>query len=163
MKLELPLPAELEDRIVYAIVAGGYAHIAAQAAGVPLRQWRRWLALGRRPTGPLACQLLYHKVQQARAVARLKIEIEARDKDPRFWLKTGPGKDPEEGPGWSTGRAAPPRQRDDVMFPFSSLKKLRALVRPYLNTNPRVETEFDQLCDDLSRAGKKRRDNSIEE
>jgi hypothetical protein len=106
----IELTADVRQKILSSIRAGGYAHIAAQAWGVSQRLWRRWLALGRRRAAVEPYGSFYREVQEAKAQARLKAELEALNKDPRFWLKNGPGKDPGAGPGWTaasrTARAA---------------------------------------------------------
>lgn len=97
----IQLTAEVEQRILAAIRAGAYPHVAAEAAGVPRQLFRRWLRQGkRRPDrtyGPF-----YRHVRQAQAQARLKAEIDARDKDVRFWLRYGPGKESADNPGWTS-------------------------------------------------------------
>jgi hypothetical protein len=46
----------------------------------------------------------------------LKAEVEALAKDPRFWLKNGPGKDPAAAPGWAPpAKAAATGSALDVM------------------------------------------------
>jgi hypothetical protein len=101
-----PLTAELQQQILASIRAGGYAHIAAQAWGVLEGRWRRWLAAGRRRGAREPYRSLYRLVRQAKAQARLKAEMAVLGKDPRFWLKNGPGKEADEAPGWATARAA---------------------------------------------------------
>ena len=65
------LGADVRERIMASIRAGGYAHVAAQAWGVPDRQWRRWLRRGRRRSQREPYGSLYLDVQQAKAQARL--------------------------------------------------------------------------------------------
>lgn len=87
---------ESRERMILAgIRAGGYPQVAAEAWGVPAELFRRWMRRGR----------FKDEVRQAAAQARLRAEIETRDKDARFWLRHGPGKERPDAPGWS----APPR------------------------------------------------------
>jgi hypothetical protein len=69
-------------------------------------------------------------VQEAKAQARLKAEVEARAKDPRFWLKNGPGKDPVDAPGWGPIPRKP--NAAELSIPLSDLQwlfeRLRQLV-----------------------------------
>jgi hypothetical protein len=95
-----PTP-EVTKKIVEYVLAGGYQRVAAEAAGVPGAVFRRWLAQGRRTgaTGP--CRDLADRVMRAAAEARLLAETTLLVKDPRTWLKSGPGKETPDNPGWS--------------------------------------------------------------
>lgn len=151
----IELTAELRQQIVSSIRAGGYAHVAAQAWGVPHRLWRRWLSLGRRRGAPEPYASFCREVQQAEAQARLKAEIETLGADPRFWLKTGPGKD--EAPGWSTGRAARSAADNGPTFNTRQIMKLMAGLRACLAAQPGTWQLVEGLTADMMSEIKRRR------
>ena len=94
------LTPALEAQIVSFIRAGGYDWLAAAAAGVPPAVFGDWMHRGAtRPRQPY--RHFYQEVEQARAQARLSAEIEARQKDPRYWLSHGPGREAPGAPGWT--------------------------------------------------------------
>ncbi len=101
------LTADVQSAITAFILAGGFPHVAAQAAGIPTQVFDRWLEIGD-PTGrrkgwrPHPTYTPFWKaVMQARAQARLNAEMEAMKRDPLRWLMQGPGKDRPNDPGWS--------------------------------------------------------------
>jgi hypothetical protein len=100
------LTPALEEQILGYIRAGGYPHVAAEAAGVSQDRFADWLERGRQPNAREPYRSFARHVSQAAAQARLKAEIEARDKDPRFWLRYGPGRETPDSPGW-TGQVKP--------------------------------------------------------
>lgn len=91
----------LAETITAYIRAGGYPHVAAEAAGVPRRVFQRWLRRGRRRHAPKELQDLCRAVLQAHAQARLKAEIAILDHKPLDWLRYGPGKETNNIPGWT--------------------------------------------------------------
>lgn len=102
------LTPHLTNTIAAYIRAGGYPHVAAEAAGIPKDVFDEWLRLGC-PLGRKKGWRPHKKftpfwlvVMEARAQARLKAEMEAMKKDPIAWLKSGPGKDAINNPGWSS-------------------------------------------------------------
>jgi hypothetical protein len=96
-----PYDPLLAERILAFIRVGGYPQAAAEAAGVRRQAYREWL----RDDG------FAGQVRQAAAQARLQAELAVYDKDPKFWLTHGPGRETADNPGW-TGevRADPQRQ-----------------------------------------------------
>jgi hypothetical protein len=107
MASPLPTP-ELQQVIVAYIRAGGFAHVAAEAAGVPRERFGRWLELGGRARGRKEYRLFREAVRQAQAQARLAAEIAVFKNRPLDWLKCGPGKDAPAYPGWSTAAKPQP-------------------------------------------------------
>jgi hypothetical protein len=96
-----PLTPEVEQKILAYVRAGGYAHVAAVAAGIPREVFEEWMRKGeaKRPTQkykPFA-----EAVRQAEATARLNAEVAALKDKPMDWLKAGPGKETTAKPGWS--------------------------------------------------------------
>jgi hypothetical protein len=98
--ISLPTPA-VERQIVAFIRAGGYPHVAAEAAGVPRRTFERWLRRGRRRHCDPAYRSLAAAVMQASAQARLNAEVATRDGKPLDWLRYGPGKESAPNVGWT--------------------------------------------------------------
>jgi hypothetical protein len=129
------LTPELEDQILAAIRAGGFPHVAAAAFGVPPRVFERWLRWGSKRKSSVY-KSFAQKVSQAHATARLNAEINTHQKDPRLWLRAGPGKETPSALGWTTfvrpqGRAA----KDIDLFAepvfLRFLANLRAVLAPY--------------------------------
>jgi hypothetical protein len=93
------------QRTICAFVsAGGFAHVAAEAAGVPKEVFDAWMKRGdpkRTKQRERRYRLFHEAVKQAEAQARLSAEVEAIKRDPIRWLMQGPGKDREDYPGWS--------------------------------------------------------------
>jgi predicted acyl esterase len=95
------LTPSLQAVICRYILSGGYAHVAAEAAGVPRQVFDRWLARGRARRPKRRYRAFYEAVMEAEAQVRLAAESKALNKDPLAWLKAGPGKDVPDRPGWS--------------------------------------------------------------
>jgi hypothetical protein len=96
------LTAALQEQICSYIRAGGYPHVAAEAAGVPKEVFEEWLQRGSKPGARGAYWALAAAVSQAQAQARLKAETAVNKSKAVDWLKCGPGKETAEQPGWST-------------------------------------------------------------
>jgi hypothetical protein len=60
------LTAEIRQRILASIRSGGYAHIAAQAWGVPEHVWQRWLEQGHQPDAPEAYRTCTRRCKRPR-------------------------------------------------------------------------------------------------
>jgi hypothetical protein len=110
MSSQPPQPtAALEQQITAFIRAGGFPHVAAEAAGVPARTFRRWLRHGNKPDSDPIYRTFAAAVRQATAQARLRAEIAVLESKPLDWLKYGPGKETARSRGWTgTVRAATP-------------------------------------------------------
>ena len=95
------LTLALQEKIVAYIRAGGYAHIAAGAAGLPREVFARWLARGERPDAPANYRTFARAIREAEAQGRLQAELNVRKEKPLDWLKAGPGKAGTDNPGWT--------------------------------------------------------------
>jgi hypothetical protein len=95
------LTPEVESNLLGFIRAGGYPHVAAEAAGIPGELFTAWLERGRRRGAREPYKSFYRRVQQAIATARLKAEFETITKNPFYWLRHGPGRETPESPGWT--------------------------------------------------------------
>jgi hypothetical protein len=137
----MQLAPEVERQLLAAIKSGAHPRVAAVAAGVAPTLFTAWLKLGRERSRGRYWKL-WLAVCQARAWARMRAEIEARQKDVKFWLRYGPQDGlPKWRPARST-RAAKPKQgaRDDLQplvdcllaalepFPEAKQAVLRALA-----------------------------------
>jgi hypothetical protein len=135
MSMAPELTTELADSILAAIRAGGFAHVAAAAFGVPLAVFKKWLRLGRTGQSP-EYQAFAHNVAQAQGTARLAAEMETHKKDPRLWLRGGPGRETPHADGWTTF-VRPRTRRLRPSDPFSSpvllglFRKLAAALAPF--------------------------------
>jgi len=95
------LTPEVENTMLGYIRAGGYPHVAAEAAGIPRETFAVWMKRGRRRGAREPYKTFYRNVRQALATARLKAEVDTIAKNPFYWLRHGPGRETRESPGWS--------------------------------------------------------------
>jgi len=95
------LTPEIQDLVCGLVRAGGFPHVAAVAAGIPLKTFAFWMrcAKARRPQ-PIY-RVFYEKVQQAQAQARVTAEAQALKRAPLSWLRYGPGRETGRLPGWT--------------------------------------------------------------
>ncbi|MBL8799967.1 MAG: hypothetical protein JNM56_39155 [Planctomycetia bacterium] len=136
------LTPNLVALIVAQIRAGSFPSVAAEAAGVPREVFRRWLRRGRqRRRGRYA--RFRRQVRQAQAQARAKAEMDARNKDVKFWLRYGPG---QAAPPWAAAKR-PARSRDAAVAHQAELWRLlgdlTALLAPY----PEARLALTQFLD----------------
>ncbi len=96
----LPTP-EITNQICSFIRAGGFPHVAAEAAGVPRLVFEDWLRRGNVKQPRQHYKQFSLAVTQATAHARLQAEIAAKQDNPIAWLRSGPGKETKESPGWT--------------------------------------------------------------
>lgn len=100
------LTPAVEAQILAFIRGGGYAHVAAEAAGVSKETLAVWLVRGGRSGAREPYKSFAWRVKEAAAQARLRAEIATFDKVPLQWLRNGPGRETAEAPGW-TGNVKP--------------------------------------------------------
>jgi hypothetical protein len=96
------LTRALGEKIAAFIRAGGFAHIAAEAAGLPREVFARWMERGERADAPANYRAFARAIREAEAQGRLQAELNVRSKKPLDWLKAGPGKASADNPGWGT-------------------------------------------------------------
>ena len=116
------------QRICAYIRAGGYAPVAAEAAGVPGRLFQKWLARGLKGRAREPYRAFAQAVRQAEAQARLKAEMAAYNKDAVNWLKSGPGRETASRPGWSMPVRARPTAEGREGNPLLQPAAARALA-----------------------------------
>lgn len=96
----------LREKIAAFIRAGGFAHIAAEAAGLPREVFARWMERGERTDAPANYRTFARVIREAEAQARLQAELNVRSDKPLDWLKSGPGKTSTDNPGWGNSSKA---------------------------------------------------------
>lgn len=92
------------QKILMYIRAGAYDHVVAEAMGVAADTFSRWMSRGRqheKDGKQSPYRRLHRDVVEARAQARLMVEMEVRRTNPEFWLRCGPGRTREDMPGWT--------------------------------------------------------------
>lgn len=158
MSSRIKLTTELEQQILASIRAGGYAHVAAAAWGVPEQLWQKWQRWGTGKEARQPYRELLHKVEQAQGQARLKAEMAAMEADPRGWLKHGPGKERPGNPGWAA-LAKPAPGRDPALDLFTApaflqfMNRLRKILAPYPDLFTQVVQTVEASADGVSTAG----------
>jgi hypothetical protein len=95
------LTLALQEKIAAYIRAGGFAHVAAEAAGLPREVFARWLQRGESPGSPANYRTFARAIREAEAQTRLQAELNVRKDKPLDWLKAGPGKAAADNPGWT--------------------------------------------------------------
>jgi hypothetical protein len=97
-------------KVVEAIEGGAFDWVAAEAAGIGRRTFYDWLARGER--GDRRYIEFLVRVRRARAEARVSAESLVRQRDPLSWLRLGPGRERDDGPGWTAPQKPQPQSSD---------------------------------------------------
>jgi hypothetical protein len=148
------LTAEIELKILAALRAGGFPHVAAEIAGVARETFDEWLTRGTGKRPPVKYRRFANEVRTAIAQARLKAEMQVLAKDPRFWLKYGPGKETADRPGWSNAVKPLPAEKDAIAQILASPEWIRIytfllrFLEPFPEARAAVAHEFDRLMDE---------------
>jgi hypothetical protein len=90
----------LVDRVL-SYIQSGYPLVAAEAAGLPSEVFLEWVKWGERKKAREPYRSFARGVRQAVAHGRLIAELAVHDKDPKFWLTHGPGRETARNPGWT--------------------------------------------------------------
>jgi hypothetical protein len=134
------LTPAIQQAIVAYVRAGGFPHVAAEAAGVPAETFEHWMELAERPRGAAKYRQLADAVRQAVAQARLGAEVETRSGKPLDWLRGGHGRPSAESDGWTgPARAAPPAS-GEATFLSPEVQKLVAALLDALSSHPEART-----------------------
>jgi hypothetical protein len=123
--------------LVTAIESGASDHAAARAAGIDPRTFRsyRETVEGRHPTRRPDRYLieLFKDIEEARARARIRREIELAQKDPKHWLRYQAPSLPGL-PGWTTPVPEEPEE-SGVQPPYAPTpEELAAIVRIWVES-----------------------------
>jgi hypothetical protein len=140
------LTAAVAHLIVSYVRAGGYPHVAAEAAGIPRAVFKDWMRRGAEPRGRALYRDFRRDVLQAHAQARLKAEVEMLEERPLDWLRYGPGKETAESPGW-TGPARPHPgglESAEVSLADPAVQEIVAALLEYLGDYPDARTMLAQ-------------------
>jgi hypothetical protein len=100
--MPLKLSPELQHTICAYIRNGAFPHVAAEAVGVSRTVFEGWMQKGTAKGGRPIYRQFAAAVRQAIAQARVAAEIKAFGEAPIAWLKSGPGKERADNPGWTT-------------------------------------------------------------
>ncbi len=125
-----PTP-DVEKMIVAYVRAGGFVHVAAEAAGVSRDLFDEWMRKGEGERPVKKYRQFAEAVRQAEAQARLGAEVAALKDKPMDWLKAGPGKETAARPGWSA--LAKPRAGGDKPSPLLMDPGVQAFLRTLLS------------------------------
>ena len=132
MTTKRPLLTSAVEKMILAYVrAGGFAHVAAEAAGIPRDLFDEWMRKGEGDRTVKKYRLFAVAVRQAEAQARLGAEVAALKDKPMDWLKAGPGKETAAKPGWSA--LAKPRGGGDKPTPLLLDPGVQAFLRALLS------------------------------
>jgi hypothetical protein len=105
-KRTIRLTPELSTDIIAFIRAGAFPLVAAEAAGVPSAHFQKWIEIGEKGRARAPYRSLAREVRKAAATARILQERAVYQKDAKYWLAHGPGKETPGNPGW-TGEVRP--------------------------------------------------------
>jgi hypothetical protein len=94
------LTPEVQQTICQFIRAGGFPHVACEAAGIPIEVYESWLELAKKKRHKRYRDFVI-AVRAAQAQARLAAEIKILQENPLDWLKSGPGRESPNLPGWT--------------------------------------------------------------
>jgi hypothetical protein len=143
------LTPAIEQQITHFIRAGAYDWVAAEAAGIPRTTFRQWMEQGaahaRQPY-----RRFQEQVQQAKAQARIKAEVEVFRKVPALWLRHGPGRETLEALGWSAPAKPVGLTGDSVRAPTLAemapvLAFIESVLAPFPEAMNAVFGAIDQL------------------
>ena len=148
----MPTPrGRLTDAVQQPIVAygraGGFAEVAAEAAGV-----RRLTILGRMRKGddPKAkprYRAFAQAARQAQAQARLGAEVSARNDKPLDWLRNGPGRETAEQRGWTSNARPDAGKAAGAALLQAEVRDLVGRVMAALEAHPEVRAALaEQLA-----------------
>jgi hypothetical protein len=138
-KPAFPFDPLLADRVLSYIQSGGYPQVAAEAAGVPEQAFLQWINWGEKKRAREPYRAFARGVRQAVAHGRLIAELAVHEKDPKFWLTHGPGRETAHSPGW-TGEVKPASRED----PGQAAENTDAQWRALYTTLMRALSEFPE-------------------
>lgn len=145
------LNVERQERIASFIRAGGFPHIAAEAAGLPRELFEEWMQRGKDPRSASRYRNFRVAILQAQAQARLAAETKALQEKPMDWLKAGPGRDTAETVGWASPARAHARDTDGFLDAFRHpelqrlFQTLLEVLAPFPEARGAVAAAIEQL------------------
>ena len=102
---------------------------------MPRAVFREWLRRGEQKKAREPYRGFARAVRQAEAQGRLRAEVAVSKKDPKFWLKYGPGKETLDNPGW-TGEAKPLAQEKQQVHAQRDWETLMSTILQALDGHP---------------------------
>jgi hypothetical protein len=151
----LPFDPLLADRVLSYIQSGGYPLVAAEAAGVPSESFLQWVRWGGNKKAREPYRSFARGVRQAIAHGRLIAELAVHNKDPKYWLSHGPGKETAQNPGW-TGEVKPadtPDPAGDVYRTERQWQTLYVVLLRALTDFPEARLAVAEALRDLTSEG----------
>lgn len=148
MARPVKLTPKTQKAIVAYIRSGAFDWVAAEAAGISARTFRRWMEAGER--GVAAYVGFYEAVRVARAEARVTAEVEVRKDNPLAWLRYGPGRDrgPEKR-GWTDTKDVTLKGDEEAPIPVMfQLGKKGSTKTPKEMTDAELEAAKEKLGGD---------------
>jgi hypothetical protein len=141
-RTRLLLTAELARQIVAFARAGGFPHVAAEAAGVSRDVFEAWLRRGQ-GRGAEPYRSFRRDVFQAHAQARLRAEVAVLEDKPFEWLRAGPARDTPAAPGWASPvRPRPPEPAGGNFFADPAAQRLVRRLLDMLGPFPDLRAGF---------------------
>ena len=128
--------AEVTQTVASFVRAGGFPHVAAEAAGLPRDVFEDWLRRGRRKGAATAYRRFADAVRQAAAQARLSAEVAVLKNRPLDWLRSGPGRETPGVPGWTGSARAAAASGDGAALSRPEVRDLIALLVELLAPYP---------------------------
>src|SRR5262245_22073816 len=143
------LTPEVQERICALVRAGGFPHVAAVAAGIPVKTFNSWMRWGGAKRPVPRYRDFREAVEQAHAMARLVAEGEALRRAPLSWLRFGPGRESGRLPGW-TDAVKPARQEKRIGMSVTHLRELIPVMLAALDAFPDARAALTASLDKLA-------------
>lgn len=141
-----PLTETVQQAIVAYVRAGGFSHVAAEAAGVPIEVFDDWMARPEKRYRDFA-----QAVRQAQAQARLRTEITLLDNRPLDWLRCGPGKPRPGYPGWTApARAAAIAGEEAPLLLNRNVQMLLGKLIAAMESHPEVRARITAIANEFA-------------
>jgi len=117
---------ELHETIIANIKRGCFLHVAAEAAGITFRTFRRWIVDAETRGEESPYYQLYLDVQQAKAETRMLAESRVYKENPLAWLRLGPGRTTDEKEGWTDKEGETTKAKsDNTIVVFEEVAKTK--------------------------------------
>jgi hypothetical protein len=149
------LTPDIHQTIVAYVRGGGFPYVAAEAAGVPRRVFKRWLRRGKGSQALPEYRSLADAVREAAAQARLGAEVAVRDSKPLDWLRYGPGRESAAGPGWTSAVRPRPPSRSEVTLLDPALQAIITAVLDALADQPDIRAGVSRRLLELKGAARR--------
>ena len=137
----------VQQSIVAYVRAGGFAEVAAEAAGVRRVTFLGWMRKGDDPKAKPRYRAFAEAVRQAQAQARLGAEVSARNDKPLDWLRNGPGRETAEQRGWTSNARPATGKGTGAALLQAEVRELVGRVLSALESHPEVRAALaEQLA-----------------